>query len=78
MASKTTKALVMKFTETVNNKVRQVKLTNPRADITDAEVQAFMELIVRLKSFYDLGPAPQIKSAHIIDQTTSNIGLTIE
>lgn len=75
---KTTKALVMKFTDTYVNKVRQVKLINPRADITDGDVQALMELIVRLKPFIDLGPAPQIKSAQIIDQTTSDIGLTIE
>lgn len=68
----------MKFTDTYANKVRQVKLINPRADITDGDVQSLMELIVLLKPFIDLGPAPQIKSAQIIDQTTSNIGLTIE
>lgn len=75
---KSSKALVMKFVDTNGSKVRSVRLTNPRADITDAEVQAVMDTIVRIAPFVVLGPKPKIKSAQIVDQTKSDFSLTVE
>ncbi|WP_010291215.1 DUF2922 domain-containing protein [Kurthia massiliensis] len=77
-AKKHPKVLVMQFTNTDTNKVRRFNLTNPREDLTDAEVYAAMKKIEELSPFVALGVAPVMKGAQIVEKETVDFGLTVE
>ena len=76
--STTRNVLVMEFKD-YEGKVRSIRVTDPKTDLTAATVEAAMEVINNLRAFNSIslhGPAT-LKGAKTIQTVTSNFDIVV-
>lgn len=78
MSATTKNALVMSFVN-FENKIKSIRIIDPKADLTAATVQAAMELFNDLKVFESIngGLSATIKGAKTVQTVTSDFGIEI-